>query len=174
MGGGSGSSYDMDTGISGRPARALDERGFTLIELMVVVLIIAILIAIALPTFLGARERASNRAAQSNLKNALTNARVVFVDNANYTGISTASQEAAMPELDFSQPTSISQEQIAWAIGGCAPNTCEWAGAALASTGVCWFIRDVSPPGASASTYYGSGTPCTGAAALVGATLPAW
>jgi prepilin-type N-terminal cleavage/methylation domain-containing protein len=46
------------------------EGGFTLIELMVVVLIIAILIAIAVPTFLGARTRAQNRAAQSNPRNA--------------------------------------------------------------------------------------------------------
>lgn len=49
-----------------------DEQGFTLIELMVVVLIIAILLAIAIPTFLGARDSANARSTQENLRNALT------------------------------------------------------------------------------------------------------
>ena len=58
--------------IAARRRNGDEEAGFTLIELMVVVLIIAILIAIAIPTFLGARSRAQDRAAQSSLRNSLT------------------------------------------------------------------------------------------------------
>src|SRR6266480_5536397 len=61
------------------------EEGFTLIELMVVVLIIAILIAIAIPTFLGARTRAQDRQAQSNLRNAFAAEKVVYTDNQAFT-----------------------------------------------------------------------------------------
>ena len=57
-----------------------DDKGFTLIELMVVVLIIAILIAIAIPTFLGLRRRAQDRAAQSNLRNGFTAAKAFYTD----------------------------------------------------------------------------------------------
>ena len=60
--------------------RREDEQGFTLIELMVVVLIIAILIAIAIPTFLGAQDRARDRAAQSDLRNAFTAAKSIATD----------------------------------------------------------------------------------------------
>ena len=59
-----------------------DEDGFTLIELMVVVLIIAILLAIAIPTFLGAQDRARDRGAQSELRNALTAAKTIATDDA--------------------------------------------------------------------------------------------
>ena len=64
--------------------RQARDTGFTLIELMVVVLIIAILLAIAIPTFFGARERANERATQSNLRNASTNAQTYYADHQMY------------------------------------------------------------------------------------------
>jgi len=69
-----------------------EEDGFTLIELMVVVLIIAILIAIAIPTFLGARARAQDRAAQSDLRNGLTAEKTVYTDLQVYVADETEMQ----------------------------------------------------------------------------------
>ena len=81
--------------------RIQDDKGFTLIELMVVVLIIAILIAIAIPTFLGLRERAQDRAAQAELRDGLTAAKAFYTDDETYTGFDDAMAESIEPSLDW-------------------------------------------------------------------------
>ena len=67
-----------------RQRRAASDEGFTLIELMVVVLIIAILMAIAIPTFISAQQRAAEKRSQAALRNALTNARTITTDLGAY------------------------------------------------------------------------------------------
>jgi type IV pilus assembly protein PilA len=80
--------------------RGDDEEGFTLIELMVVVLIIAILIAIAIPTFLGARQRAQDRAAQSDLRNGLTAEKTYYTDAQAYVDNSTAANVTTLKNIE--------------------------------------------------------------------------
>ncbi len=61
------------------------DEGFTLIELMVVVMIIAVLIAIAIPSFLGFRKSAQDRSAQSDIRNVLLSEKAFWLDNGDYT-----------------------------------------------------------------------------------------
>jgi type IV pilus assembly protein PilA len=132
------------------------EEGFTLIELMVVVLIIAILLAIAIPTFLGARKRAQDRAAQSSLRNSLTAAKTIFTDSQSYTSATTGELNATEPSINHVADTTGSTG--AKTVSVSTPDANTFVGAARSDSGKCFYIRDISGGAGTQGTSYGTGS----------------
>jgi type IV pilus assembly protein PilA len=147
-----------------------DEGGFTLIELMVVVLIIAILIAIAIPTFLGARQRAQDNAAQSSLRNTLTAAKTIYTDGEDYTDATPGvggTLKATEPSLSFVANDATSTEPKEVSV---LTTTDQITMAAVSKGGTCFAMRDTVAPAGVAGTEFAR---ITGACEADTAALPA-
>lgn len=94
--------------------RKQHDRGFTLIEVLVVIVILAVLAAIVLPRFVDAGRRSKEAALRSNLK-LLRNAIALFHADTSYYPNSLA---------DLAE-TDVSKVKVA---GGAAVNAADWRG----------------------------------------------
>ena len=64
--------------------KKLNSKGFTLIELMIVIAIIGILAAIAIPQFAAYRTKSYNSAGQADLRNVKTTLEAFYADQQEY------------------------------------------------------------------------------------------
>lgn len=84
--------------------RRTAQQGFTLVELLVVVLILAILAALAIPRFVGQRNGAQNVSAKQAARMALEAAREYHADKGTYTGLTNTVLHDLQPALSASGP----------------------------------------------------------------------
>ena len=147
-----------------------DGAGFTLIELMVVLVIIAVLLAVAIPTLLGARDTANATAAQHDLQAGLTAEQVIYARDQAFTEDTTSALPSAEPAIKWTAVASATGNTVAVLTDG-STTAQSVVVQAQGRDNDCYAIYQTNGSGISQTAYMESTGTCGGIA--LPATAPA-
>ncbi|HZO62951.1 MAG TPA: prepilin-type N-terminal cleavage/methylation domain-containing protein [Gaiellaceae bacterium] len=80
--------------MDGTRRRTADDRGFTLVELLVVAALVAVLVAIAVPSYLSFTARANSSTAKADVRAIVPSIEGYFSDHSTYAGMTLARLQA--------------------------------------------------------------------------------
>jgi len=146
--------------------RAREDLGYTLTELVLVLVIIGILAGIAIPVYLGYTAHAQNRSAQTSLRITLSDASGLFERYGSFDGPFHAYQSGGQsgqsglvvalskfePALSFTTRASDGPKQVSLEV--VSPNILVLA--ALALDHQCWFAKDDLQPSKKGGILFGT------------------
>jgi prepilin-type N-terminal cleavage/methylation domain-containing protein len=134
------------------------ESGFTLIEMMTVLLIMAVLLAIALPTFFSVTNGAKKTAAQSNLSSALSAAQAVWSTTESFGTTLKTTLQTTQRNIKFVTKTTAVTKGPVNAVGvDVITKTWVVLLTAVDARTTCW-VAELNLKGVTVSTKYPAGT----------------
>lgn len=92
-----------------------NNKGFTLMEMLIVVAIIAVLVAIAIPVFTNQLEKSREATDAANIRSAYAEVMACALtnDEANTNGV-TVNKDAGAGKYTYSKPVGVVQKQAGW------------------------------------------------------------
>lgn len=129
------------------------ERGFTLVEITLVVLLLGILLLIGIPAFLNAKSSAKDRSAQTSVRHAFANAKAIYTDKDSYADVTPAAMTAAETGLVFTTGPSTRPTMVS-----IHADTDGVVLAARSDTGFCYALGDAANAAGTVFANLGTGT----------------